>query len=286
MPMRAQRAEVAHLLGRARGGVQRRLAAMASDEPQPGEAARLRASAEWLLALSSQIAPGQQQLAVPLEGAETLIIELDSGMGSIEQAQRLFRRAAKLERAAIFIPQRRAELQQDLALLDQLALDLERAANQPEIAAVRAELVAAGLVAAQASSGKPAAAKPPNGLLRLRSPQGLEIIVGRSARQNERVTFNEAHPEDIWLHARGVPGAHVVIRSGGRAPDAATVHLAAQWAAYHSGARGDAAVDVTVTRKRWVTRAAGGKLGQVLVKQEEQVLTVPGDLPSAPLSPA
>ena len=207
-------------------------------------------------------------------------------MGSIEQAQRLFRRAAKLERAAIFIPQRRAELQQDLALLDQLALDLERAANQPEIAAVRAELVAAGLVAAQASSGKPAAAKPPCGLLRLRSPQGLEIIVGRSARQNERVTFNEAHPEDIWLHARGVPGAHVVIRSGGRAPDAATVHLAAQWAAYHSGARGDAAVDVTVTRKRWVTRAAGGKLGQVLVKQEEQVLTVPGDLPSAPLSPA
>lgn len=281
----AQRAEAANYLRRARSGVQRRLAAMSGDEPQAGEAARLRTSAEWLLALGSQIAPGQQQLEVQLED-ETLIVLVDVVLGPVEQAQRLFRRAAKLERAAVFIPQRRAELQQDLALIDQLVLDLERATNQPEIAAVRAELAAAQLIAAPKGGGKLTAAGQSGGVLRLRSPQGMEIIVGRNARQNERVTFAEAHPEDLWLHARGVPGSHVVIRSGGRMPDAATIHLAAQWAAYHSAARAAAAVNVTVTRKRWVTRAPGGKLGQVLVKQEEQVVTVPGDLPSTPLPPA
>ena len=55
---------------------------------------------------------------------------------------------------------------------------------------------------------------------------------------------------------------------------------AAQLAAYHSGARGERAVDVIVTRRRWVQRAPGGKVGQVLVKQEERVVTVPGELPA------
>ena len=100
--------------------------------------------------------------------------------------------------------------------------------------------------------------------------------MGRNARQNERVTFQEAHPDDLWLHARGVPGSHTIIRTGGQAPDEETVRAAAQLAAYHSGARGDRAVDVIVTRKRWVQRAPGGKVGQVLVKQEERVVTVPG----------
>jgi predicted ribosome quality control (RQC) complex YloA/Tae2 family protein len=286
-PYAAQRAETSRLLQRARRAVERRLAALAGDEPPPGAAAGLRTQAEWLLALSHAVAPGQARLEVPLDG-EMLVITLDGALGPVEQAQALFRRAARLERAAAFIPQRRAELEQDLLLLDQLMLDLARAANQPEIAAVGRDLAAAGLLAAAPGSkpgpGKAGATSGSGGLLRLRSRQGLEIVIGRNARQNERVTFDEAHPDDLWLHARNVPGAHVVIRGGGQTPDAATIHLAAQWAAYHSAARGDAAVAVTVTRKRWVSRAPGGKLGQVLVKQEDQVMTVAGVLPDERVS--
>ena len=58
------------------------------------------------------------------------------------------------------------------------------------------------------------------------------------------VTFDLAHPDDFWLHARGVPGAHVVVRTGGRQLDESTMRCAAQLAAYHSGARGERAVDV------------------------------------------
>ena len=279
-PYAQARANAAAALRRARQGIERRLAGLAADEPAPGEAQRLRTSAEWLLALASQVAPHQAVLVVPLEEGD-LEIPLDPHMPPVEQAQRMFRRAAKLERAEVFIPQRRAELQGDLALVDQLALDLEAAANQPEIAAVQAELRAAGLIGAQASPGARAQVSPAlqGGLLRLRSRQGLEIVVGRNARQNERVTFGEAHPEDLWLHARGVPGSHTIIRTGGQAADAATVQAAAQLAAYHSGARGERAVDVIVTRRRWVQRAPGGKVGQVLVKQEERVVTVPGEMP-------
>ena len=279
----AQRAETSRLLQRARRAVERRLAALAGDEPAPGAAEQLRTQAEWLLALSHAVAPGQTQLEVPLDG-ETLVIALDSVLGPVAQAQAFFRRAARLERAAVFIPQRRAELEQDLLLLDQLVLDLARAANQPEIAAVGRDLAAAGLLAAgpgndKQGRGKQGGVPAAGGLLRVRSRQGLEIVIGRNARQNERVTFAEAHPDDLWLHARNVPGSHVVIRCAGQTPDADTIRLAAQWAAYHSAARGDAAVAVTVTRKRSVSRAPGGKLGQVILKQEEQVVTVAGELP-------
>jgi predicted ribosome quality control (RQC) complex YloA/Tae2 family protein len=208
-----------------------------------------------------------------------LRIALDPLLGPVEQAERMFRRAAKFERAAVIIPLRRAELQQDLALIEQLALDLAGAANQPEIAVVVDELRAAGLLSEKGAPARPLRQPKSGPLLRLRSSSGLEVIVGRNARQNERVTFEEAHPEDLWLHARGVPGAHVVIRTGGGAPDEETVLSAAQMAAYHSGARGDAAVGVIVTRRRWVQRAPGGKTGQVLVKQEERVVTVRAEMP-------
>lgn len=278
-PYAAQRAEAAAQLRRAHAAVERRLAALAGDEPPPGAAEEARTAAEWLLALHSQINPGEAQLIVPLDD-RVLSIDLDWTLGPVEQAQRLFRRAAKCERAALLIPQRRAALELDLALLDQLALDLQFAANQPEIAAVQRELSATGLLRERPGAAPVRSTPPSGGLLRVRSAQGLEILVGRNARQNERVTFQEAHPDDLWLHARGVPGAHVVIRSAGQVPDGATIRLAAQWAAYHSGARGDAAVDVVVTRRRSVSRAPGGRLGQVLVKQEEQVVAVPGSQPA------
>ena len=66
---------------------------------------------------------------------DTLRIALDARLTPVTQAERMFARAAKLDRAARFIPQRRLQLQQDLEFLDQLDLDLVRAENQPEIAA-------------------------------------------------------------------------------------------------------------------------------------------------------
>jgi predicted ribosome quality control (RQC) complex YloA/Tae2 family protein len=291
-PYAAQRAAAAAQLRKARAAVARRLGGLAADEPPPGAGQELRSAAEWLLALSHEVRPGQTELAVPLDDS-TLRIALDPALSPVEQAARMFRRAAKWERAAVAIPLRRAELEADLILLDDLDRDLQTATNQPEIAGVLRELAAAGLApqaaqrpAAQGgrqgvrqAGGAAPAPQGTGGILRVRSPQGFEILAGRNARQNERVTFGEAHPNDLWLHARGVPGSHVVIRTAGRSPDPLTVELAAQLAAYHSGARGDRAVPVIVTRKRHVARAPGGKVGQVLVKVEEQVLTVPGDLP-------
>lgn len=275
-PYAAPRGQAAARVKRAVAQVERRLAALAGDEPAPGAAEALRTEANWLLALSSQVQPGQCVLVVET-GSEVLHIALDAQLTPVEQAQRLFKRAGKMERAAVAIPLRRAELHADLALLAQLALDAQRAANQPELAAVRDELRRAGFDRAP-ERRSPAAPKAEGGPLRYRTRRGAEIIVGRNARQNEQVTFKLARPDDTWLHVRGTPGAHVIVRAPATAPDAQDVRAAAQLAAYHSSVRGERKVDVIVTARRWVSRAPGGRIGQVTVARE-QVLTVPAEAP-------
>jgi len=297
--------------------VQRQLSAIAADEPAPGEADQLRVEAEWLLALSSQISEDQTSLLVDL-GDRQLEILLDPTQTPVEQAEQWFKRVAKLERAAEIIPKRRKQLEAEVAFLAQMAQDLQEATNQPELLTVREELEAAGLLPrtpakpttkfvgksgdrpttrsfGQAAgkpvgksigkaTGKPVAStkrakQPETQLLRYLSPQGFEIVVGRSARQNEQITFEVAKAEDLWLHARGAPGSHVIIRSGGQPIQPETLRMAAQLAAFYSKLRGEKAATVIFTPRRFISRAPGGHTGQVLVRQEETI-TVPGELPT------
>jgi predicted ribosome quality control (RQC) complex YloA/Tae2 family protein len=228
--------------------------------------------------LHTQIQPGQQTLAVDL-GDKTLEIALDPQRTPVHQAEQMFKRSARMERAAQFIPQRRARLQEDQAFLAQLDADLALAENQPEIAAVREELQKGSFLPEQRK--KTPRERAPQQTAQPRryfSPQGFEIVVGRNARQNEHVTFNIAGSNDLWLHARGAPGSHVVIRSGGQPVHDTTLRMAAQLAAYYSNLRGERAAVVAYTPRRFVSRAPGGHTGQVLIRNE-QTLTVRAELP-------
>jgi predicted ribosome quality control (RQC) complex YloA/Tae2 family protein len=275
----ALRQQAAAQLARARRRVERQLAAATADVPDAGAATKLRTEAEWLLALHTQLAPGQTLLEVDLGEGEPLRITLDPALSPVEQAQRKFKRAGKLERAAEFVPARRAQLMADLSFLDQLTTDLALAENQPQIATVISELQSSGLLPER--PGRSKMARPAQELLRFYTAKGLEIIVGRNARQNDHITFGLANASDLWLHARDVPGAHVVIRNGGQPVDNQSLQAAAQLAAYYSQRRGDMAVPVAVTARRFVTRVPGGRPGQVHFRQEETIVapaTLPADL--------
>ncbi len=280
----AQRSSVGAILRKARLRVEQQLTALAADEPIPGAAERLRVEAGWLLALHTQIAPHDPVLEIDLDDRK-LIIELDRASTPIEQAQRMFKQAGKLERAAIFIPQRREHLRRTLEFLAQMEHDLRQANNQPEIAAVRSELERSGLAPFDqkrdkqrqpSSTGQKSAAR--SAPLVYITADRCEILVGRNARENERVTFDYGQPNDYWLHVRGSPGAHVVIRNAGKEVSAGTLQTAAQLAAYYSDRRGENAVDVIYTRRKNVAHLAGGRTGQVVVQREE-VVRVPAQLP-------
>ncbi len=106
---------------------------------------------------------------------------------------------------------------------------------------------------------------------------GYEVWVGRNARQNDALTFRHAQKYDRWMHARGTPGSHAVLRLPGRdaQPEPQIIQKAAAIAAYFSKARGSGLVPVIVTERKYVRKPKGADPGAVLVEREDVVLVEP-----------
>jgi predicted ribosome quality control (RQC) complex YloA/Tae2 family protein len=102
-----------------------------------------------------------------------------------------------------------------------------------------------------------------------------EALLGTSATGNARVTFDLAQSDDLWLHARGVPGAHVILRTNGTTPPDQVVERAAQLAAWHSASRTSGAVEVDVTIRRYVKKLANAPPGLVRYSNERTVRVTP-----------
>jgi predicted ribosome quality control (RQC) complex YloA/Tae2 family protein len=103
-----------------------------------------------------------------------------------------------------------------------------------------------------------------------RSLAGTSILVGRGAAENDALTLRIARGNDLWLHARGVTGAHVVVRlEKGKAPDQETLLDAAHLALHFSDARGAPRADVACTHVKYVRKPKGSAPGAVTYSQEK-----------------
>lgn len=107
---------------------------------------------------------------------------------------------------------------------------------------------------------------------RFTSSDGLAIYVGRNARENDELTFGLAKSDDLWLHARGTPGSHVVVRleKGADVPPE-TLRDAATLALLYSDLKKSGKGDVIYTRRKWVKKAKGQAPGAVIVTQEKSL---------------
>jgi predicted ribosome quality control (RQC) complex YloA/Tae2 family protein len=227
---------------------------------------------EAILAYAHQITPRQSELVAEwLPGDPPLRIALDPELSPSENAQSYFRRYRKAQRGSTEIPAQVAQVESEEGYLDQLAQDLAMAEDRPEIDAVRAALTQAGYLSSKRKPLSSAAARP----RRLASPDGFTVWVGKNALQNDSLTFRQAAPHDLWLHARGAPGAHVIVQSEGRPVPERTVEWAAALAAYYSRGRDDTQVAVDVVERRHVRRLKGGRPGQVVYRRERTLRLAP-----------
>ncbi len=105
---------------------------------------------------------------------------------------------------------------------------------------------------------------------------GYRIYVGKDAKNNDKLTFGFAKPNDVFLHARGVSGSHVIIRNPSREyPQKPILRFAASIAAHYSKARSSGIVPVAYTMRKFVKKARG-QPGAVLLDREEVVFVKPG----------
>lgn len=237
-----------------------------------------------ILALAWRIKPGQETLRVSRgeitgetgqEASQEIEIPLQPELSPAENAQRLFREYRKRKAAATRVPAEIEKTQREIAYLEQLLVDIDLAENRPELDQIQKTLQAAGYLPGQARPHQ-ATSQP----LQVTAQEEFLILVGRNSRQNEEITFHQSRPDDLWLHARGVPGGHVIIRCGGHPVSPETLRLAASLAAYYSAARHERQVAVDITERRYVRRLPEGGPGMVTYRQETTLLVTPEPPPA------
>ncbi|HEX7041116.1 MAG TPA: NFACT family protein [Trueperaceae bacterium] len=247
----------------------RRLADAERALADPEEPRRLRAEADLLLAASaSWRLEGSRATVVGYDGAP-VVLEVDPRRDAAGNARlrydRARRREARAERARRELPASRDEVArleaEAAALADAGVEELRR------------------LVAAAEATGRRGAPRPGRGAAevgaRFLAPHGFEVVVGRNARENDAVTFGIARSLDLWLHAQGYRGAHVVVRSAGREVPFDTVLFAARLAAGFSEARGSSNVPVDYTLRKHVWRPKGAAPGAVQYTRQKTVYVEP-----------
>ncbi|MDR7418036.1 MAG: NFACT family protein [Armatimonadota bacterium] len=273
----AARAGLAATVAAAAGRVARALDAAADDARVAADADRLRQHGELILAYLTSIAPAQSVLEVPGFDGAPVRITLDPRLTGVENAQVYFKRYARAAAARKRLPERRAALERERAFLDAAKTAIEQAETADDLWAIEQDLIAAGLRRPGRSAITPRAADQGRAFS---LPGGFQACVGRSAQENERLTFERAGPDDLWLHARGMPGAHVVVVGGSGRPSDAAIATAAAIAAYYSAGRQAAKVPVDVTLRKHVRKIRGGRPGQVTYTNERTLTVAPG-LPAA-----
>ncbi|KAL6766280.1 hypothetical protein ACKKBG_A35395 [Auxenochlorella protothecoides x Auxenochlorella symbiontica] len=209
-------------------------------------------SDDVILAAGHQVGPAQSAARPLQRGAATVQPLLEAARSQIQQ------------------------LRETRVLLEQL----EVPADAGVLKEVQAELAEAGLLRSakvpsttgKRANKKPSAA-PASSPRRFCSPSGLAVLVGRTSAQNETLSTRTAAAWDVWMHARGAPGAHLLLRlNRGQSPPNEDLGFCADLAAWFSSARGSTAVDVTVAWARDVSKPRGAAKGRVAVKKEMAVL--------------
>lgn len=249
--------------------LRRTLAAVEEDAARAGSAAEDLHKAELLLPQQSRIPRGAREARlqdwsrIDEEGKPAeVVVALDPSLSAAANAARWLRKAKRYQAAGARIAGRREEVAAELARAEENLARTSAAQDAAQLAEVELSLPAKARRART-----PKAERLP--YRRFRSQSGVPILVGRSARDNDALTFRVARGNDVWLHARGLQGAHIVLPGAGDAPDARALGDAALLAAHFSSARGKGGAEVAWTRVKHVRKPRGAKPGAVTISQEK-----------------
>lgn len=246
-----------------------KLEALRAEEERHRNREQLREWGELIYGYLWQIQPGDSELVV--DGRR---IPLDPRVDPKTQAREYLEEYRSGKQADVQIERVRAATGREVAYLDQLQLLAQQAVAIEDIEDLEREWQARG------QTGERRAAKPRSSGKKRTAPAlsvaGNDIFVGRSGAENDHVTFEVAGPDDTWLHARGAPGSHVVVRWGGRQRDVeATLLRAAEVAAFFSKSRASGRVEVDITARRFVRKIKGSGPGLVTYQNERTVSVRP-----------
>lgn len=270
------RAALLRALDRRNKALVRRADAVRGDLARLSEVERLQRIGRLLLAQGHKIPRGATRATLEdWEQGGMIEVALDPARPAKAQAETFFAKARRYQRGAAVMNRRLEETERLRAAVEALASEVAKvpedlAALEPLLARARAlgALSGEGREAGTDAAARGRGARLPYVLYR--GAFGRAILVGRGGKDNDALTTRYARPHDLWLHAKDIKGAHVVVplEKGQSCPPELLVD-AATLAAYHSDARDELIVDVSYVERRYVRKPRGSAPGAVVYEREK-----------------
>lgn len=224
--------------------------------------------ANIIMANLHQIARGSSEVSLnDFYRDESLTVKLNPNLSPQKNAENLYRKSKNQQIEINKLEENIANRKEQLVQLKKKLGTIESTSNIKEIRAIQP-------VKKTKDQDKPL----PYFQYQFR---GYDIMVGRNSRANDELTLKIANKDDLWLHAKDVPGSHVVVRhQAGRAIPKDVLEYAAELAAWYSKRKTDTLCPVIYTPKKYIRKRKGDPAGAVVVSKEDVILVEPKNHPN------
>ncbi len=262
---------------------ERKLDIYAENLDDTAGAEKLRLYGELLTANLYRLGKGQSEVTLENyyeEHCPSINIPLDPQRTPAENSQAYFKKYAKAKRTRRILEARAAQLRNELDYLEGIKSALDYTSDMAGMTEIKKELIGQGYLkqpvhrpGAVKSKKEKQVPKPSS----CYSTDGFQIFVGKNNRQNDHLTMKMAGENDIWLHVKDIPGAHVIVKTEGKETPSTTLVEAAGLAAFFSKARKSKNVPVDYTLKKYVRKPKGARPGMVIYERQKTIMVSPDE---------
>lgn len=205
-----------------------------------------------------------------------VLIPLDESLEPAGNIQRYFKRYKKAKRGIEMATGRIRETEGEVTYLESVLFQVEEAEDPGELENIRRELEEERILPISRKQKIPKEKKEPSiPVRRLRSSEGFDIFCGKHNLGNDYLLRKIAKGNDLWFHAQGLPGSHVVLRIEGKQPKFESILEAATTAAYYSAGRGSGRMAVDYTAVKNLRKPKGARPGMVTYFHQKTVFVEP-----------
>lgn len=233
-----------------------------------------RIKGEVLTTYLYQIKRGMTKITLPnfYDNNKEITISLSNQLSPSQNAQKYFKKYQKLKIAVTFVNEQIELTKKEVAYLEEIQTQIELA-TPADLDDIKTELQQEGYIKKKQQKSKRSSRVKINKPESFIASDGTEILVGKNNLQNEKLTLHTAKKTDIWLHAKNIPGSHVIIKSNN--PSDETLFEAAMLAAYFSKFRSSANVPIDYVQVKNIRKPNGSKPGFVIYEGQKTLTVTP-----------
>lgn len=226
---------------------------------------KYRIYGELITAFGYNCKPGDKELLCENYYDQTMVtIPLDETISAMDNAKRYFEKYNKQKRTYQALSTLSLQSKEELDYLLSVLTSLSFAGHEQDLLQIKEELIESGYVRGKINNKK-AKSKEKSKPLHYRSSDGFDMYVGKNNYQNEAITFALANGNDMWFHAKQMPGSHVIVKvdASNMIPDS-TYEEAARLAAYYSSGKQAPKVEIDYTMRKNLKKPPKAKPGYVI----------------------